>query len=217
VGDTTNKKHSSLHLGAYTSLQSKMRTTRDEMYETYLVYDEAGNERRLDSVSETKNIKGNIIYPSVYGFGVMYDAEAKGNIRLGADVELFNWGNYRYYGNKDSLKNSWQVKVGGQFIPDLSGRAKSYWGTVIYRAGFHYGTESYTVNGDMKNYGITLGVGLPIKRYSYAEFSKSNIVNAAFEIGQRGNRSSSLLRENYIRFTVGFSLSDIWFIKRKYD
>ncbi len=216
-GDTAKRKYSSLHIGAYTSTQSKMRTTRDEIFESYYITDEAGNEKRIDSVSETTNIKGDIIYPSSYGVGVMIDVVGKSNLRLGADVELSNWGSYRYYGSEDGLQNSWQAKVGGQFIPDISGRAKSYWGQVIYRAGFHFGTEPYTVNGDMKNYGITVGIGLPIKRYSFAEFNRNNIVNAAFEIGQRGNRSTSLLRENYVRFTVGFSLSDIWFIKRKYD
>lgn len=214
--DTVNKKQSSLHLGAYTSLQSKMRTTRSDYFETYYVTDEAGNEATIDSVAFTENIKGDLIYPSTYGFGLMYGVEGKSSLRVGADLELSNWGDYRYYNSKDSLKNSWQLKAGSQFIPDISGRAKSYWGQVIYRAGFHYGTEPYTVNGDMKNFGITLGVGLPIKRYSFAEFNRSNIINTAFEFGQRGNRSS-LLRENYVRFTVGFSLSDIWFIKRKYD
>lgn len=214
--DTVNKKQSSLHLGAYTSLQSKMRTTRSDYFETYFVTDEAGNEATIDSVAFTENIKGDLIYPSTYGFGLMYGVEGKSSLRVGADLELSNWGDYRYFNSKDSLKNSWQLKAGSQFIPDISGRAKSYWGQVIYRAGFHYGTEPYTVNGDMKNFGITLGVGLPIKRYSFAEFNRSNIINTAFEFGQRGNRSS-LLRENYVRFTVGFSLSDIWFIKRKYD
>ena len=76
--------------------------------------DDIGNERRIDSVSEAKNIKGNIIYPSIYGFGLMYDADGKGNLRIGADVVLSQWGNYRYYGNKDSLQNGWQLKVGAQ-------------------------------------------------------------------------------------------------------
>jgi len=215
--DTANKKRSSLQLGAYTSLQSKMRATRDEVFETYTIIDDVGNEARVDSISETKNIKGTIIYPATYGFGLMYDAQGKGNLGFGADIVLSQWGNYRYYGNKDSLQNGWKVNLGGQYLPDASGRAKTYWGQVIYRAGFHFGVEPYNIDGNMKTYGITFGVGLPIKRYSFAEINRSNIVNAAFEFGQRGNRSTSLLRENYVRFTVGFSLSDIWFIKRKYD
>jgi hypothetical protein len=36
------------------------------------------------------------------------------------------------------------------------------------------------------------------------------------ELGQRGN-SSSIVKENFFRLAVGFSMSDIWFIKRKYD
>lgn len=214
--DSASKKRSSLHIGAYASLQSNMHATRDEAIETYVVVDDAGNDIRVDSVSEVKNSKGNILFPSTYGFGLMYDREGKSNLRVGADVVLSNWGNYRYFGNKDNLQNGWQVKFGGQFMPDITGRAKSYWGQVLYRAGFHYGTEPFKVDGDMKTYGITLGLGLPIKRYTYVELNRNNIVNTAFEFGQRGNRTA-LLRENYFRFTVGFSLSDIWFIKRKYD
>ena len=86
----------------------------------------------------------------------------------------------------------------------------------MYRTGFNYGLEPYKVDGDMKSYGITFGLGLPIRRYSYAEINRNNIINAAIEFGQRGNRTM-LLRENYFRFSVSFSLSDIWFIKRKYE
>jgi hypothetical protein len=114
------------------------------------------------------------------------------------------------------LQDGWQIKMGGQFIPDITGRAKSYWSQVMYRAGFNYGLEPFTVDGNMNTYGITFGVGLPIKRFTYQEINKNNVVNTAFEFGQRGNRTM-LLRENYFRFTLGFSLSDIWFIKRKYD
>jgi hypothetical protein len=205
-----------LHLGAYTTLQSSMRSTRDELFETFLIDQSTGNDRQLDSISEITDIKGNILFPSTYGFGLMYEHDGKSSLRLGADYVISKWADYRYNGAKDMLQDGWQVKLGGQFIPDITGRSKSYWSQVLYRAGFHYGLEPYTVNGDMKSYGITFGVGLPIKRFTYQEINKSNVVNTAFEFGQRGNRTM-LLRENYFRFTLGFSLSDIWFIKRKYD
>jgi hypothetical protein len=214
--DTVNRKSSVLHLGAYTTLQSSMRSTRDELFETFLIDQSTGNDRQLDSISEITDIKGNILFPSTYGFGLMYEHDGKSSLRLGADYVISKWADYRYNGAKDMLQDGWQVKLGGQFIPDITGRSKSYWSQVLYRAGFHYGLEPYTVNGDMKSYGITFGVGLPIKRFTYQEINKSNVVNTAFEFGQRGNRTM-LLRENYFRFTLGFSLSDIWFIKRKYD
>nr|WP_294908548.1 hypothetical protein [uncultured Lacibacter sp.] len=214
--DTANKKTSLLHLGAYTSLESNMRGTRDELFETFLIDQSSGSDTQLDSVSEVSNIPTRILYPSTYGFGFMYEHEGNSSLRIGADYVMSKWGNYRYDGNKDNLQDGWQVKLGGQIIPDITGRSKSYWSQVMYRAGFNYGLEPYTIDGNMKSYGITFGAGFPIKRFTYQEINKSNIVNTAFEFGQRGNRTA-LLRENYFRFTIGFSLSDIWFIKRKYD
>ena len=215
--DTAKRRASFLQLGAYTSLQGKLRGNREELYETFFVSPQSGIEQQIDSVSEKTDIPMNVLYPSTYGFGVMYEYEGKTSLRIGADVVLSNWANYAYDGVKDSkLQNGWQVKTGAQFIPDVTGRTKSYWSQVMYRTGFNYGLEPYKVDGNLNSYGITFGAGLPIRRYSYAEFNRNNVVNASVEFGQRGNRNM-LLRENYFRFSVSFSLSDIWFIKRKYD
>ncbi|MBX9782645.1 MAG: hypothetical protein K2X48_05040 [Chitinophagaceae bacterium] len=210
-----NKK-TSLTLGGYGSMQTVMNATREEKYESYFPL-ASGGIARLDSVSETKNIKGKIEYPSYYGFGFLYDVQNKSKLMLGADVVMYNWASYRYYGAADALQNSWQVKAGAQYIPDITGDIKKgYWSSVMYRAGFNFAKEPYTINGNMNSFGVSIGAGLPIKKYSYAEINRSNIVNMALEFGQRGN-NASLLRENYFRLSVGFSLSDIWFIKRKYD
>lgn len=213
--DTLHGKNSSLQIGAYTSLQSKMKSTKGSSLETF-GYDGNGADVTIDTISYTDKINGDIVFPAVYGFGLMYESVTESLLRIGADYEMSKWGSYRYYGNSDVVQDSWTIKAGAQLLPDLTGRSKSYWSTVIYSAGFHYGLEPYKVDGNMKSYGITIGAGLPIKRFSYTEFNRSNIVNFAFEFGQRGNRQA-LLRENYFRFAVGFSMSDIWFIKRKYD
>ena len=209
-------KKSALHFGAYGSLQAPLNATRDERYETYFLSGEAGIPTQIDSISETKNIKGTIQYPSYYGFGIMFDRADKGRLNVALDYVLHNWAEYRYYGDVDFMQNSWQVKAGAQYLPDISGAGKSYWSNVFYRAGFLFTREPYTIDGTMNSYGITLGAGLPIRKFSYAEINRSNMVNAAFEFGQRSNRNS-LLRENYFRLAVSFSMSDIWFIKRKYD
>jgi hypothetical protein len=206
---------SSLHVGAYGTLQTKMRGTRDELLETAVV-NSGGTDIKLDSVLELKDQKGDILYPATYGFGLMYDYIGKSKVSVGADLVLQNWASYRYYNTADLLQNSWTVNVGGMYLPDITGRSKSFWSQVMYRAGFHYGLEPFTVAGDLKGYGITFGMGLPIKKYSYAEINRNNVVNVGLEFGQRGNKTAPI-RENYYRFTLGFSLSDIWFIKRRYD
>jgi hypothetical protein len=146
----------------------------------------------------------------------MYDRVDKSKLSICVDYVLNNWGEYRYYGQKDLLQNSSQFKVGAQYVADVKGISKNYWSSAVFRAGLMIGREPYTVTGNMNSYGITLGAGLPIRKYSFAEYNKSNLVNTSLEFGQRNNRNSPL-RENYFRFTIGFSFSDIWFIKRKYD
>jgi len=37
------------------------------------------------------------------------------------------------------------------------------------------------------------------------------------EFGKRGSIENGLIKENYWRARFGITLSDIWFVKRKYD
>jgi hypothetical protein len=42
-------------------------------------------------------------------------------------------------------------------------------------------------------------------------------INIGVELGQLGTLDGGLIKENYANIILGLSLSDIWFIKRKYD
>lgn len=209
-------KKSSLQLGAYGSLQSSMNATRSETYESFTFVGEAGVERQIDSIASLKNIRGGIQYPAYYGVGFLYDVLGKGRLNFAVDYVIHQWGNYRYYGAPDLLQHSRQLKIGAQFLPDAVGETKGLWTNILYRGGLVLTREPYTVDGNMNSFGVTLGAGIAIKKYSYAEINRSNILNFAMEFGQRSNRSS-LLRENYFRLAMSFSFSDIWFIKRRYD
>jgi len=66
-------------------------------------------------------------------------------------------------------------------------------------------------NTDIKNFGITFGVGLPL---STAAGGFSNI-NLGFEVGKRGTTEMMLIEENYFKINLGLSLNDKWFLKRK--
>jgi hypothetical protein len=45
----------------------------------------------------------------------------------------------------------------------------------------------------------------------------SSNININFEYGKRGTTYYNLVEENYFNISVGLSLSDKWFIKRKFD
>ena len=81
---------------------------------------------------------------------------------------------------------------------------------VVYRVGArleHTGLE--VKNQAVEDFGITFGIGLPMNVLSK--------INIGVEIGQLGTTDAGLIKENYTNIMLSFSLSDIWFIKRKYD
>ncbi|MDX1938563.1 MAG: hypothetical protein SFU21_15695, partial [Flavihumibacter sp.] len=63
-------------------------------------------------------------------------------------------------------------------------------------------------------YNITAGVGLPMRKNPYT--NQFTYINLSFEYGSRGNKNTPL-RENIFRVGLGLTLSDLWFIKRKYE
>ena len=57
---------------------------------------------------------------------------------------------------------------------------------------------------------MSFGLGLPVG----TNFSN---INLGIELGQRGTKDSGLIKENFLRLSVGLSLNDKWFTKRKFD
>lgn len=102
-----------------------------------------------------------------------------------------------------------RFSAGGFYIPKYNSFT-SYFSRVVYRVGArweHTGLE--LKNQAVKDFGITFGIGLPMNVMSK--------VNIGVEIGQLGTTETNLIKENYTNIMLGFSLSDVWFIKRKYD
>ncbi|MEJ7589400.1 MAG: hypothetical protein WKI04_17745, partial [Ferruginibacter sp.] len=207
-----NKRESIIRLGAYGSLKQSMTANRDAIAET-VFYDAAGNKLRIDSVFEN-NEKGKVIYPATLGFGISYQTI---NWLFGADFETTKWQDYRFYGQPDLVQNSWKVRVGTEYFPLKDNTSfKKYFNFVKYRFGMYYGPDYIKVNNSLPEYGFSFGAGFPLKlRKSYYE-TQTSMLNTAIEFGSRGDRKSNL-RESTFRLSIGFSLSDLWFIGQKYQ
>ncbi|MGJ8683446.1 MAG: hypothetical protein ACSHWW_02400 [Nonlabens sp.] len=103
-------------------------------------------------------------------------------------------------------------KFGGYFIPNYNS-ISSYWSRATYRGGMRYEETGLQLNGeDITEFGISFGIGIPVGQTS--AFSNANI---GFELGQRGTTSSGLVKENFFSISLGLSLNDRWFQKRKYN
>jgi hypothetical protein len=96
-----------------------------------------------------------------------------------------------------------------------AGSFSGYWNKVAYRLGGFFGKDYVKVGAkDMNVMGFSVGAGFPVRRIMPA-MNQFTMINAAFEVGQRGD--INLIKETYYRLTLGFTLSDRWFIKSKYD
>jgi hypothetical protein len=94
---------------------------------------------------------------------------------------------------------------------------KNYLSYVAYRVGFLYGKDYIKVDKDLPVWGFTAGASFPMRKAAYT--NQYSMINLGLEFGQRGNKQNLDLgvRESFFRFSVGLSLSDLWFVKRKYD
>lgn len=197
-----------LRMGVQGSLGRQINGTRSILRETF-TFDVNSASLQIDSVFAQNDIKGKVKLPASYSAGLIL--ENNGKWQLGVDYVTTQWSDYSFFGDKDQVRDNWEVKLGGQLIP--SG-GKSYWSNVAYRIGVAYGQDYVTAGGDLPKWTIGVGAGLPMRRVAYT--NQFSIINIAAEFGQRGN-ANSIVKENYFRVCLGLSMSDIWFIKRKYD
>lgn len=205
-------KDMDLTFGASGSLKQNMNARQEILNETVQYDASSNNYVTQDTVNYSKGDRGTVVFPQEYGAGIMLRKFDKWMI--GVDFNSSQWENYKNFGNKDSLQNSWKLAIGGQFVPNATALS-GYWNRVAYRLGGYYGKDYLQLEGvNMPTMGFTVGAGLPVRRMPYS--NQYSMINLAFEIAHRGN-NETVLKENIYRISLGFTLSDKWFIKRKYE
>jgi hypothetical protein len=210
-------KRISMTIGAYGTMGQKVNATQDRLRETFL-YDVNLGYVPQDSISDQLNVKGKVNLPASYAIGfvaqkpIIIEKDNKsGGWMIGVDFSMQNWNKYRFYGQVDSVKNNWELRIGGQLNPVPQ---KNHFSNISYRAGFFIGPDYIKVGQKLSRFGASFGMGLPI--YTRQAANQFTLINVALEYSKRGN-NKNLLKENMFRFSLGFSLSDLWFGKHKYD
>ena len=216
----TDKTQYTFGFGATATLGQNLSGKQDLMRSTGVFT--TGTESPLDTVSLTNNNVGKIKIPSSYTAGIAFHKKEISNngsydqFVLGIQFDKSNWqNNYSFYGEPDKLTNAYMARIGLLFCPNPLD-FENYWSTVSYRAGFTTGKDyiNFDDNG-LKVSTFSLGIGLPIRKYRSYDYQFS-VLNLAFQFGKRGSSVNSF-QENFYQITIGYSLSDIWFNKRKYD
>jgi long-subunit fatty acid transport protein len=197
------KKDFRFTAGVTAALSSSVNAVNNTYYYNYLLSNLAnGVEVVKDSIFNETKTKGSIVLPDYIKAGITISKSSKWT--AGLDFSFQNWKKYRNFESTDTLDNSYRIATGGEYRTDK----------LIYRFGAHYGKSFINLRSTQLNdAGISVGLGI-LRLFPKRPPSSINI---AIEVGQRGTTDNNLIREKYIRLHLGFTLSDIWFVKPKYD
>lgn len=197
----------SLRLGATFSNKTDIRVNRDYIVESMKKASEEVT-TVFDTIQKDLGNKGNIVLPTRIGGG--FSLSKNDLWELAGDFTYQNWKNYKAFGVKDSLQNSFTAALGYEISPK-STSVSSYLKKVDYRFGAKY-HKSYLQlrNTQLNQFGISFGLGLPVPR-------SASKIDVGVEFGQMGTTDNNLVKEKYVKVSVGLSIFERWFVQRKYD
>ena len=161
--------------------------------------------------------KESIQIPDAFTFGISlqrgYLQAASGTqntaYSFGIDYTMQDWSisNGSSIVGDNRLQSSYKISVGGEVTPNV--RNTNYLARMTYRAGFSYTQTPLVINNEsIEDMSLSIGFSLPVKN----NFSSLNMYGA---IGQRGSLES--IKEQYVRFGLGMSISDRWFVRSRFD
>ena len=200
-------KDHSITFGATYGLPANMNAHRNVFIRTMIKGYGSNNENPIDTILYRKGEKVSVKYPQSIGAGITLQKNERWLV--GVDFNWSNWSSFTMNGVSDSLQDSWNIAVGGCYTP-FNTSVSSYFRKMTYRAGFHYDQTFFNIYGTSINkYGVTFGLGLPIPRAMTS-------LNLAVEFGKMGTVKNNLIKESYFNISLGISLHDRWFVKRRY-
>ncbi len=200
------KKNSHLTTGITFSPETRMKATTDMLAQTFFL-STSGSEYFKDTIAFINQINGRIVVPATVGAGFSFEKTDKW--LAGADVKWQNWKRYSAFGLSDSLVNSLAINAGIELLPDINSYS-NYLKRIRYRFGGSYNNTYLTLRGQhIREYSVSLGLGLPLRNSKTA-------LNLGLQFGTRGTTDAGLISETALRFVIGFTIYEKWFVKRKY-
>jgi hypothetical protein len=146
--------------------------------------------------------------PGKLGLGVAVSKNNKLTAALDYTVQF--WSANQPLGEAANLVNTHAINFGMEYAPS-DYLHKEYLKIMSYRIGGYYKETYLELRGQqIKQYGAVVGLGFPINNLH-------SLINVSCEIGQRGDNTNGLIKENYMLVHIGFTLIESWFNRRKYD
>lgn len=208
------KNKNRLSLGANGNLQSNLSAHHDLLFERLFYANSVLTAN--DTVYNQSDVAGDVILPMQIGVGFIFSKmkevqnEKWAAWSVGAQVNYGSWSNYKSFGEVDSSVNKLKISIGAELNPG-KGFYDSYFKNISYRIGGYTGVNYISLNGNnVSEKAITLGLGLPVRR-------NASELNLSFDVGTCGNLSQNNLQQFFVKGTFAITLSDFWFVKRKFE
>lgn len=166
----------------------------------------------FDTFSYQPDYKGRVYLPMMQSVGI---AVKHGESFLAmADVGYQQWSKFEFLGFNQGLKDQVRVSAGLQWQPSRMAVGNgAYFKRTFYRLGGRYNTGYLFLKGNqISEYAVSGGLGLPVGRYKIF-----TVVNLSAEYGVAGTTNNQLIKEKFLRLSIGLTFNDRWFIKPKYD
>ena len=163
--------------------------------------------------AETEN-KHDFSIPQEYGLGLVYSSP-KMMYLLDAGIQMWSKNDYddEDFQSVQSvqLEDSPYVRAGVEYTPSKHFLDK-YYKKISYRLGYQYSKSYLSLRSyQSRENVVSLGFGLPLN-------NDRSRIDISIEGGTKGQVGSvKIIKENFIRFRIGFSLIDLWFQQRKYN
>jgi hypothetical protein len=166
----------------------------------------SGSEITIEDEVETD--LENFEIPLSYGLGITTKINNKFTTSL--DYRKLLWDETNQQENTESYANQSIYAFGLEYV---SAKNKfNYWSNVKYRVGLNYNTGFLKIsNQQIDSYFVSLGIGLPMKKYSNDNF------NISYSYGREGTLENRLIQENFHKITLNLNFVGKWFNKKKID
>ncbi len=198
-----------LTIGATYALAADLKTKKTQNIRSFTGNIDFGAIK--DTISYEENVSDITTIPAKIGGGLSLEKDKKWTIAL--DFKTSNWGQIQSNENNVDYKNNYTISSGFEIVPKYDA-FNNYFKRIKYKFGVRYSTAYLSINNtDINEYGITFGLGLPIKR---TDTSMPGL-NLGIEYGNRGVANNGLVQETFVNFNVGLTINDRWFMKRKYN
>lgn len=159
----------------------------------------------LDTVLQTN---GNADLPFRLGAGVY--ARLGDRVNAIADLVYEGWSGTTTFGAaQPELRNALRVSAGAEFLPRAGGDVP-YLQRIGYRLGVGYAQTYVQLNGTgINDVFATAGFSFPV--------GPDARLNTGFQFGVRGTTDAGLQKDTYLKISVGFSASELWFFEIEED